>query len=736
MKHELLSPAGNLSCMLAAINAGADAVYAGTDRFSARAYADNMSAEEFIFGIRTAHLADVKVYLALNTLIGTNEYEDAYNSIRPLYESGLDGIIVQDLGLIPMIKDCFPELKLHASTQMSVMSSYGAKLMKEQGFSRVVPARELSLKEVGRIKEETGMEIECFIHGAMCYSYSGLCLMSSMIGGRSGNRGRCAGTCRLPFDAVYEGRRLDDKRKNGDAYPLSMKDMCTLEIMPMLCETGIDSFKIEGRMKSPEYVAGVTSIYRKYLDLYLENKNRDYEISHNDMEHLNALYIRTDISKGYYEGRKGRDLITLDLPGYNGNDPQYEEQIKNEYVHDAKKIPVDMYVNLRIGEEASLTLISGDACVTVKGDIVSEAVKAPLTAPSIEERMRKTGDSPFSVMHTEIQADANIFMPVSAINSLRRLGLNELEDELIRDKGYNTRLAADELTPVTDRLTGSDKRSTPVFDISVMTKEQLYPAVDMLSGTAGRIFADYDLLMKLDEKEVHEISDRVPVWMSLPVILRERSDVFDRIAVYLSGNPAISGVLVHTLDELEYVTERLKGIRMITDASVYSYNPASVRQIMQMSGSNILGITYPYELNLKDLRILSSELTETDAPETSLTVYGYIPMMISDGCIKKTYGVCDHKKTINKALYLKDRKKAEFPVVTDCTICTNIIYNHLPLSLCDMMNDISTIRADRYRIQFTVESAEETEEVIKAFCGSGSLKDTKTTTGHMKRGAL
>ena len=744
MKHELLSPAGNLSSLLAAINAGADAVYAGTDRFSARAYADNMSAEEFIFGIRTAHLADVKVYLALNTLISTSEYEDAYECIKPLYESGLDGIIVQDLGLIPILRECFPELKLHASTQMSVMSSYGASLMKHQGFSRVVPARELSLKEVRHIKDTTGVEIECFIHGAMCYSYSGLCLMSSMIGGRSGNRGRCAGTCRLPFDAVNKEKNLDDKRKSGEAYPLSMKDMCTLEIVPVLCKAGIDSFKIEGRMKSPEYVAGVTAIYRKYLDRYLEHGKDDYAISPEDMEHLNSLYIRTDISKGYYEGHKGRDLITLDQPGYNGNDPEYEEEISKKYVHGPQKIPVDMYVSMQVGEAASLTVINGETCVTAQGDVVSEALKAPLSSSAVEERMKKTGDSPFTVSNMEIQTDDNIFMPVSAMNSLRREALSELEEELIRNNGYCAHRSVKSLSSVIvpapasfhNPIPGNGESKRTLFDISVTTKEQLHSALDAISDDTARIFADYDLLMNLDESEVRQISQRASVWMSLPTILRERCDVFDRISEYIENKTFISGVLVHTLDEFEFAVKRLKNRRIITDASVYAYNPASVKQITDMGMNNVLGITYPYELNLKDLRVLSDVLYGMDSPETSLIVYGYIPMMISDGCIKKTYGKCDHQKSYNKELFLKDRKKAQFPVVTDCTICTNIIYNSLPLCLCDMMDDVRHVSSDRYRMNFTVESAEETSRIIKAFCGGGSLKDMKTTTGHMKRGAL
>ena len=256
--------------MLAAINAGCDAIYAGTDRFSARAYADNLTCEDYIRGMTRAHLCGVKVYLTLNTLLFESEVSDAIRVIRQLYESGLDGIIIQDTGLIAPIKTYFPNLSIHASTQMAVMNRGGAEALKNLGFERIVPARELSLDELISIKKQTGVELECFIHGAMCYSYSGMCLASSMIGDRSGNRGRCAGTCRLPF--------------GGDKYPLSMKDLCGIELLPKLLDAGIDSFKIEGRMKSPEYVAGVTDIYRRAIDAYLERGQYNEASSSCDLE--------------------------------------------------------------------------------------------------------------------------------------------------------------------------------------------------------------------------------------------------------------------------------------------------------------------------------------------------------------------------------------------------------------------------------------------------------------------
>lgn len=282
-RFELLSPAGNYESMLAAINAGCDAIYAGTDRFSARAYADNLTCEDYIRGMTRAHLCGVKVYLTLNTLLFESEIPDAIRVIRQLYESGLDGIIIQDTGLIEPVKAYFPQLSIHASTQMAVMNRTGAEALKNLGFERIVPARELSLDELISIKKQTGVELECFIHGAMCYSYSGMCLASSMIGDRSGNRGRCAGTCRLPFCPIDRSGRGDRSANNStgavykrqisdiDEYPLSMKDLCGIELLPKLMDAGIDSFKIEGRMKSPEYVAGVTDIYRRAIDACLES---------------------------------------------------------------------------------------------------------------------------------------------------------------------------------------------------------------------------------------------------------------------------------------------------------------------------------------------------------------------------------------------------------------------------------------------------------------------------------
>lgn len=304
---EILAPAGSYESFQAAIAAGADAVYAGGPRFGARAFAENFSEKELLTAIDYAHLHDCRFYLTINTLFKDAEIRALPAYLKPLYEGGLDAVIVQDVGVLQLVRECFPGLDIHASTQMTVTGAYGAEFLKTMGAVRVVPARELSLEEVCQIKKKTGMEVECFVHGALCYCYSGQCLMSSMIGGRSGNRGQCAQPCRLVYET--EGRK---------GHFLSLKDICTLELIPELVEAGIDSFKIEGRMKRPEYVAGVTAAYRKYTEMYLRYGKEGYRVEEQDKERLMDLYNRGGFHSGYYLQKNGKNMITPDRPNHAG----------------------------------------------------------------------------------------------------------------------------------------------------------------------------------------------------------------------------------------------------------------------------------------------------------------------------------------------------------------------------------------------------------------------------------
>lgn len=304
---EILAPAGSYESFRAALLAGANAVYAGGPYFGARAYAENFTEQQLLKAIDEAHLHGLRFYLTVNTLIKDQEIPSLYTYLDPLYRNGLDAVIVQDVGVLEAIRTSFPKMDIHASTQMTITGTQGAQFLKECGAIRVVPARELSLDEIRHMKQETGLEVECFVHGALCYCYSGQCLLSSLIGGRSGNRGQCAQPCRLPYST--DGRK---------GYLLSLKDICTLDLIPELIEAGIDSFKIEGRMKRPEYVAGVTSLYRKYVELYHEAGREKFSVSEKDKEILMDLYNRGGFHTGYYQQRNGRDMISFDRPNHAG----------------------------------------------------------------------------------------------------------------------------------------------------------------------------------------------------------------------------------------------------------------------------------------------------------------------------------------------------------------------------------------------------------------------------------
>ena len=428
MKHELLAPAGSLEICKAVMNAGADAVYLGGDKFGARAFAKNFTQEDLKEALDFAHMRGKKIFLTVNTLLKNKEIgTELFSYLQPLYEYGLDAVIVQDYGVFQFIRRNFPDLALHASTQMSVSNVAGAKFLMEHGAERIVTARELSSAEIRRIYDETGVEIESFIHGALCYCYSGQCLMSSMLGGRSGNRGRCAQPCRLAYQVTDAmGNLLHKKEK----YPLSPKDLCTIELLPELCESGIYSFKIEGRMKKLEYAAGVTSIYRKYLDLY-EESPESYKVEEADMERLLLLGNRNGFTKGYYEMRNGRSMMTLTDSSHSSNDAKMAYQPAAE-----RKLPVLMQAVFHADRpmELSVTLLDGEpntSEVIVSGVCPGLAQNRPLSREELEKRLRKTGDTPFEAAELEISLEDGLFVPVGQLNELRRSALEQLQNQLL-----------------------------------------------------------------------------------------------------------------------------------------------------------------------------------------------------------------------------------------------------------------------------------------------------------------
>lgn len=443
---ELLAPAGSPEGYHGAVNAGADAVYLGGREFGARAYADNFSEEELLHCLRHAHIFHKKIYLTVNTLVKEEELERLPLFLKPFVEEGLDGVIVQDFGVLRRIHEEFPELPLHASTQMNITGVYGARQLKRFGVSRIVPARELSLDEIRRLVQDSGMEVECFIHGAMCYSYSGQCLFSSILGGRSGNRGRCAQPCRLPYQIEnkegFSGKGKGRKKEQSDTFPLSLKDMCALELIPELVAAGVKSFKIEGRMKKPEYTAGVTAFYRHFLDLCLEGK---WGLpSRVEWDKIRHLYIRSEVGTGYYHCRNGRNMITLDSPAYSGAQEKLLEEIRANYLEKKARIPVEMRGVFRIGEAAQVWIRSvadqENEWIRIEGDPVEKASKSPITKENLISQLSKLGDSNFELRGDinsdtlEIVMDEGCFYPLKKINELRRVAVNALEEALIHDR--------------------------------------------------------------------------------------------------------------------------------------------------------------------------------------------------------------------------------------------------------------------------------------------------------------
>lgn len=485
--REVLAPAGTYECFRAAINAGADAVYLGGSMFGARAFAGNFEEAELIKAIRTAHLYGRKVYLTVNTLLRNDELEKLVQYVKPYYEEGLDAVIVQDYGVFAVLREAFPGLDIHASTQMTITGKYGAQLLKDMGAARVVPARELSAKEIRDIYDNVDVEIESFVHGALCYCYSGQCLLSSMIGGRSGNRGRCAQPCRL----TYSANGISEK------YLLSPKDMCTIEAVPDILDAGVYSLKIEGRMKSPEYVAGVSYAYRKYVDMYLEKGRDGYRVEEQDIRQLMDLYNRGGFCKGYYYAQNDKSMMTFDRPNHQGivignikngelilsqevnpgdvlefpDGSEYTTptgkksgrlalpkgvlknpkngaavyrtrnnellgQLRAGYIDNDIKIPVRMEIFLKSGERACLKLLSGDKELVVYGDVLEPSDKRPAVREDVVKQLKKLGGTAFSSDEGSIVTDiqGSPFVPVRLLNDLRRNALEELESMLL--SGY------------------------------------------------------------------------------------------------------------------------------------------------------------------------------------------------------------------------------------------------------------------------------------------------------------
>lgn len=790
-KIEILAPAGSYESFHAAIVAGADAVYAGGPKFGARAFAENFTEAQLLNAIDYAHLHQRKFYLTVNTLLKDYEIEQLPEYLEPLYQRGLDAVIVQDMGVLNVVRQYFPDMDIHASTQMTVTGVNGAQFLKENGAVRVVPAREISLEEVRNIKSVTGMEMECFVHGALCYCYSGQCLLSSLIGGRSGNRGQCAQPCRLPY--TVDGEK---------GYLLSLKDICTLDIIPDLIEAGIDSFKIEGRMKRPEYVSGVTSIYRKYVDLYLKNPQKPYLVGDKDKEMLMDLFNRGGFHTGYYKQKNGRNMITIQKPNHIGvkvgdvlsqkgrevqmraltdiaagdliefkneaqryttgksckqgevitilapkgmrlpvgeilyrvQSPELLNDLKTTYSEGKVIEKLYGYISMEAGKAAKLVVCKDEYSVEVESEQQVEAASSrPLDEERIKKQLRKTGNTEFVFDMLDVELHGEVFLPMQQLNEMRRKALEELEKKI--QDSFHRKTAEKKVLQEEILDTASVKFSKKENKLSVLveTQEQLEAVLENDNSVAC-IYVDSNLdTTGLDAELWNGISDRIhkkniEVFLAMPRIFRNQTiEIFEQAYDSILTR-YFDGMLIRSMEEYQFLKSKNYSGNIRLDYNLYIMNRFA-KQFWKKQG--ITYGTIPVELN-------KSEIVNLDSKQDEMIVYGYIPAMVTAQCVTSTVHGC---KKDCKITMLKDRYQNEFPVKNQCRDCYNVIYNTAPLYLIDLKEDLEELNAERYRIQFSIENRDEVKQILNQ-CNSmfsdekGELFSQKDsiTRGHFRRG--
>lgn len=744
---ELLAPAGSLKTLKAVIHAGADAVYLGGSMFGARAYANNFNEEELLEAIRFGHIHGRKIILAVNTLLKEYELGQLYDYLHHYYEAGLDAVIVQDMGVMEFIKTHFPNLPIHTSTQMTITNVEGARLLKEQGVERVVTAREMSLEEIQRIHDEVGVELESFIHGALCYCYSGQCLFSSIIGGRSGNRGRCAQPCRLSYEVLQGEKSLTGHH----ATPiLSLKDMCTLPFLYELADHGVYSFKIEGRMKTPEYAAGVVSIYRKYMDSYLDGSR--IPVEKKDIRALLELGNRGGFTNGYYYHHNDSDMLSGESASHNKSEGVLQDNIRREYVDTELKEKIKGKLILNKECPAKIEVQYGKIKVSYQGDMVLVAQNRPLTKEVVTEKVTKTGNTPFVFEKLEVTMDDDIFMPVNQLNQLRRGALEALEEALLKPYERTLPELVETSSAETDRQTTGNaikEKQISGQSLSQTSGQQsagsstevrvLIEDAEQLPAVLKADFVDtvyLDCMLYTRENLIRKLSediDRVhasgkKAFYVFPFIFRQQTSLFyEKIMPELKKLP-LDGIMVRSLDEIAFIKEwGNENWQMVSDSNLYTYSNEAAEYFYRLG---MIQDTIPVELNRK-------EILKRENSRSEMIIYGRLPLMITAQCIHKNTLGCMHQ---HKVLNLKDRYSVHFPVKNFCSECYNVIYNSLPVCLFKEDVTVKKIAPAALRLSFTTETEEETEQILTIYGdiykNGGILGQLpmECTNGHFKRG--
>lgn len=673
---ELLAPAGSLETLKAAVQSGADAVYIGGSEFSARRSAVNFTLDEIEEAAKYCRLRNVKLHVAANILIKEKETDAFLEYIGKLNKIGVDAVIIQDIGMAMVVHQMYPDLPLHASTQMTVTNLASAKKLKEAGFSRVVLARELSKESIAKITRESGIETEVFVHGALCMSYSGQCLMSSIIGGRSGNRGMCAQPCRLPYS-------IGDNK----GHLLSPKDLCMIENLKELKEIGVTSIKIEGRLKRSEYTAAVCGIYRKYLD-------SEDNVSKSDMQELYDAFSRSGFTDKYYKGQWGKDMMCYENPA-NAAENIFSADVKKRCTENANFKKTEIFISAELRKNMSLTVSvwnNDGIFVSKTGEIISEEARnVELSTERLKSQLLKLGDTPFFANDVEIILDEGITLPISEINNVRRLAIDEfIEKKSVAPKRQETGRKIKEYS--------FDKKEI-ILCAEVWNEEQARACVENGIST---IYADTPLANKL--KDVYDAK----IIAKLPPIYRD-----DRVY----EKPETDTVLISNMGQ---VTEEKN---CIGDLRLNIFNSESGDFYKDLER-----VTLSPELNLKELAQITAK--------GEIIGYGRIPLMALENCPLRALGKCQKNKNCE---VIEDRRHEKFPLKCN-EGCVLEIINSKPIYLADKPEFVNNLKIHAIRLIFTVENFEECGKIIREYklaikgnIGS-SPKENTFTRGHYSRG--
>lgn len=741
---EILAPAGSYEALVAAVNAGADAIYIGGAKFGARASAKSVSsgADIIIDGINYAHHFGVKVYLTVNILLKEKEIKELYDYILPYYMAGIDALIVQDLGVLKVLNKLFPDVEKHASTQMSTQGFEAVEMLKKYGVTRIVPARELSAKEIKEIYTKTGIEIESFVHGALCYAYSGQCLMSSLIGGRSGNRGSCAQTCRLEYN-LYDDNNKQLNKKNEKSL-LSCKDLCSLDILPDIIESGVYSLKIEGRMKSPIYTSGVVSIWRKYVDMYYKLGKEAYRVDAKDKRLLLDLFDRGGHTLGYYSKHNSKEMIAIEgKPKQRVINEEFNVYLNEKYVQSVKKIDLDARLIIREGAAIEIYAKSIDNLKLGKIEVyasygkIEKASTRSATKEDVIKQIKKTGNTLYNFKNLDIDLEDGLFVPVKILNELRRLVLEKIDEEILskfrrkrvdleqsyfeyEDKNVNNEFKVLNIL--------CDEKSQIEASLEVLEKE-----IDILKDKQYQVEISYqaDTLEAREWKNFNaKLKDKgIKVNLYMPHIFRTHARKFFEDNKSYLLDAGFSAFILRNLEELGYLNNifKEKNFAYIFDYNIYGMN-INAQAVLKELGADRQ--TLPVELNL-------SELSNLYTKDKELIVYGRLAMMVTAGCLRKNILSCDKKSSL---LYLKDRMGKDMPVKNRCIFCYNTILNSLPLSSIGIKDSIKKLDVQAIRLMFSIENKEEVKKVLRAYIYGFIYEKEVTepvenfTRAHFKRG--